>query len=101
MNIAQHILIGSIRLYRAILSPAQGVIFGPQAGCRYTPSCSRYAAEAIQAHGALKGSVLAGKRLCRCHPWGGCGEDPVPTHYKIQFPGIRFFTLKFFLGHGS
>ncbi len=46
--------------------------------CRYAPSCSAYAIEAWSRYGALAGSALAVKRLCRCHPWGGCGFDPVP-----------------------
>ena len=46
--------------------------------CRYTPSCSAYAIEAWSRYGALAGSWLAIKRLLRCHPWGGCGVDPVP-----------------------
>ena len=46
--------------------------------CRYLPSCSDYAIEALARHGALRGSGLALRRLCRCHPWGGSGYDPVP-----------------------
>ena len=46
--------------------------------CRYMPSCSEYAYEAIDAHGILKGGWYSTKRLCRCHPWGGHGYDPVP-----------------------
>ncbi|WP_081643359.1 membrane protein insertion efficiency factor YidD [Sphingobium bisphenolivorans] len=46
--------------------------------CRYAPSCSQYAIQAISKYGALKGSWLATKRLMRCHPWGGSGYDPVP-----------------------
>ena len=46
--------------------------------CRYAPSCSHYAIEAIRKYGAVKGSWLATKRLMRCHPWGGSGYDPVP-----------------------
>ncbi|MGE4410708.1 MAG: membrane protein insertion efficiency factor YidD [Sphingomonadales bacterium] len=46
--------------------------------CRYQPSCSQYAIEALKKYGAIKGSWLALKRLLRCHPWGGCGHDPVP-----------------------
>ncbi|KFG89284.1 putative membrane protein insertion efficiency factor [Sphingobium herbicidovorans NBRC 16415] len=46
--------------------------------CRYAPSCSQYAIEAIRKYGAVKGSWLATKRLMRCHPWGGSGYDPVP-----------------------
>jgi len=61
-----------IRGYQAGISP-----FLPPA-CRYDPSCSVYAADAIRIHGAARGSVLAMKRLARCHPWGGSGYDPVP-----------------------
>jgi putative membrane protein insertion efficiency factor len=46
--------------------------------CRYRPSCSAYAITALRRYGALRGSWLAAKRLARCHPWGGCGDDPVP-----------------------
>jgi len=78
MNPAQYILLFAVRLYRWTISPALGALFGPTGGCRFTPTCSVYAAQAVQAHGALTGSWLAAKRLCRCHPWGGCGHDPVP-----------------------
>jgi uncharacterized protein len=78
MNVAQHTLILAVRVYRWSISPAITVLFGPLSQCRFTPSCSRYALEAIAHHGALAGSWLAVKRIGRCHPWGGCGEDPVP-----------------------
>ncbi|MGC9942345.1 MAG: membrane protein insertion efficiency factor YidD [Verrucomicrobiota bacterium] len=78
MNLLSHLLIFAVRVYRLAISPAQVFLFGPSGGCRYTPSCSQFALEAIQAHGAMKGSVLAAGRICRCHPWGGCGHDPVP-----------------------
>lgn len=58
--------------YRYGLSPILGV------HCRYEPSCSAYAQQAIDVHGPFVGSWLAGKRLFRCHPWGGAGYDPVP-----------------------
>ena len=68
-----------MRLYRWVISPAKTLLFGPLAQCRFTPSCSDYALGALQAHGALRGGGLAVYRICRCHPWGGCGEDPVPA----------------------
>ena len=63
---------GVIRGYQLLISP----LLAPS--CRYLPSCSDYAIEALARHGALRGSVLALRRLCRCHPWGGSGYDPVP-----------------------
>lgn len=68
----QSLLIIPIRIYRYLLSP----MLGPR--CRYEPSCSVYAIEAIEEHGALKGSWLATKRICRCHPFHQGGYDPVP-----------------------
>ena len=65
-------LIAAIQLYRVTLSPWLG------RQCRYLPTCSVYAEEAIERHGAARGSWLALKRLGRCHPWGGSGYDPVP-----------------------
>jgi uncharacterized protein len=79
MNAAQHILAFGVRLYRWTLSPAKAVLFGPLGHCRFTPSCSAYALEAVTRHGALAGTRLALKRIGRCHPWGGCGEDAVPA----------------------
>ena len=73
------ILLLLLRLYRAVISPVLTGIFGPMGfGCRFTPTCSVYAIEAIRHHGALRGFVLTLHRLGRCHPWGGCGHDPVP-----------------------
>ena len=66
------LLILPIRFYQRYVSPML-----PPA-CRLTPTCSQYAIEAIQKHGALKGLWLALRRLLRCHPWGGSGYDPVP-----------------------
>jgi len=66
--------IGLIRIYQWVLSPLL-----PRS-CRFAPSCSEYAAEAVQRHGVLAGSLLAARRLLRCHPWGGDGYDPVPDH---------------------
>lgn len=61
-----------IRVYRVALSP----LLGPR--CRYLPSCSEYAAEALRVHGLLSGGRLAVSRVLRCHPWGGSGLGPVP-----------------------
>jgi uncharacterized protein len=77
LNLLQTILIFAIRIYRWTISPAQIFLFGAGSGCRFTPTCSQYAVEAIRAHGAVKGSFLATKRICRCHPFGSCGHDPV------------------------
>ncbi|MDD5139272.1 MAG: membrane protein insertion efficiency factor YidD [Verrucomicrobiales bacterium] len=78
MNPAQHILVFAIRAYRWTISPAQVFLFGSSGGCRFTPTCSQYAVESIRTHGSVTGGWLAVKRICRCHPWGGCGHDPVP-----------------------
>lgn len=66
------VLLALVRFYKYFLSP---LIPG---ACRYLPTCADYAKEAIETHGATKGGVLAVKRICRCHPWGGHGHDPVP-----------------------
>lgn len=70
------LLILPIRLYQWTLSPFVGF------NCRYAPTCSAYAAEAIATHGALRGLWLAARRLLRCHPWGGSGYDPVPPAHR-------------------
>lgn len=66
------VLIGLIRFYRSAISP------WTPASCRFHPTCSAYALEAVERHGALRGGWLAARRLLRCHPWGGSGYDPVP-----------------------
>jgi len=67
---------------RLLIAAARGWQIGPSRvlppSCRYQPSCSAYAITAIQRYGAARGSWLALKRICRCHPWGGQGYDPVP-----------------------
>ena len=79
MNAGQHAIIILVRLYQGALSPVLRSLFGPAGQCRFTPSCSQYASEAVRAHGVVKGGALAAWRVCRCHPWGGCGDDPVPA----------------------
>ncbi|MEL7107018.1 MAG: membrane protein insertion efficiency factor YidD [Pseudomonadota bacterium] len=61
-----------VRAYRLVLSPWVGM------SCRYHPTCSAYALEALEKHGGLKGTWLAARRIARCHPWGGSGVDNVP-----------------------
>ena len=72
LRILSYPLLLLIKIYQWTISP----LLGPK--CRYTPSCSHYAAEALQKHGLFKGGWLAIKRIARCHPWGGSGHDPVP-----------------------
>jgi putative membrane protein insertion efficiency factor len=67
-----------IRIYQCTLSPFLHLLCGPNSGCRFTPTCSAYFLEAVEAHGVLYGSWLGLKRLARCQPWGGSGYDPVP-----------------------
>ncbi|MCF9047121.1 membrane protein insertion efficiency factor YidD [Acinetobacter nectaris] len=71
-----------VRFYQIAISP----LIGPR--CRYIPTCSQYTIEALHMHGALKGSIFAVKRICRCHPWGGSGYDPVPQK------AIRFISFQ-------
>jgi hypothetical protein len=73
----KRVLLVLIAGYRILLSPLLG------ASCRFYPSCSTYAVEAVETHGALKGTWLALKRLAKCHPWHPGGVDPVPP------PGTR------------
>jgi putative membrane protein insertion efficiency factor len=70
----RHVLKFLIRAYQLALSP----MLGPR--CRFYPSCSQYALEAIESHGALRGSWLTARRICRCHPFHPGGFDPVPQH---------------------
>lgn len=72
LNLLSKIFILIVRLYQLTISPLLG------ANCRYSPTCSAYAIEAIQVHGPLKGGWLGLKRIASCHPWGGHGYDPVP-----------------------
>src|SRR5947208_1018344 len=73
LNVSKFILILAIRLYRLTISPALTFLFGSTSGCRFTPTCSQYAMDAIREHGAIAGTVLAGKRIGHCHPLGKCG----------------------------
>lgn len=72
MHYINQIFIFPIKLYQKLISPLLGT------NCRYTPSCSQYAIEAINEWGPVKGIWLGCKRIVRCNPWGGMGHDPVP-----------------------
>ena len=77
---ARSLLAGALRAYKRQVSP-----FMPPA-CRFHPTCSEYAAQAVEVHGALKGSALAAGRLLRCNPWSVGGIDPVPTATAAAHP---------------
>lgn len=67
------VILTPVYFYRIFISPLLG------AQCRFSPSCSTYAIEAIKTHGAMRGVYLTARRISRCHPWGGAGYDPVPA----------------------
>lgn len=72
MNIVARLLVGVVKAYQLILSP----MLGQQ--CRFYPTCSQYAIEAIRKHGAFLGAYFTVRRLLRCHPWHAGGHDPIP-----------------------
>lgn len=73
-------IIWFLKAYRLLISPLYGQV------CRYHPSCSAYALEAVTVHGAVKGVWLGTKRLARCHPWAAGGYDPVPPRDGPEAP---------------
>ncbi len=79
-------LLGAIRIYRRYLSPAFG------SSCRYLPTCSAYAVEAIEVHGAFRGTSLAVRRIGRCHPFRDGGYDPVPDAMNQAEPAEEGLT---------
>lgn len=84
----KYLLIGLVKLWRLVLSPLYGNV------CKYYPSCSAYGLEALQVHGALKGSWLIVRRLLRCHPWSHGGYDPVPGTAAAAAWAIELAALK-------
>ena len=81
MSLSARVLAGLVLGYRYLLSPIL------PATCRYSPTCSEYALEALRSFGALQGGWLAARRICRCRPWGGAGVDPVPETPPGTVPG--------------
>ncbi|MBL4837728.1 MAG: membrane protein insertion efficiency factor YidD [Kordiimonadaceae bacterium] len=82
-SVLSFLLKGLIRFYQLVISP----YLGPR--CRFQPTCSSYALEAVQQYGGLKGGWLAAKRIGRCHPWGGFGYDPVPQSARNNNAGVE------------
>jgi putative membrane protein insertion efficiency factor len=80
MSFYERCVRGLLRAYKLTLSP----LIGRQ--CRFAPTCSEYAAEALIGHGPVRGTVLTVRRLCRCHPWGGAGWDPPPPPRQKDEP---------------
>jgi putative membrane protein insertion efficiency factor len=79
------------RALRAFVRLYQRLLAGRPSPCRFQPTCSAYAVEALEAHGAARGSWLAVRRIARCHPWGGHGWDPVPLpHAHADHPAEPF-----------
>lgn len=75
-RLASTLVLALLRIYRFTLSPFLGV------GCRFAPSCSRYAEQAVRTYGVLRGGRMAIRRLARCHPWNAGGYDPVPERLE-------------------
>jgi putative membrane protein insertion efficiency factor len=84
----KYLLIGFVKFWRAVISPSYGDV------CKFYPSCSAYGLEALQVHGAAKGSWLIVKRLARCHPWSSGGYDPVPGTAKAEAWAAELAELK-------
>lgn len=83
-SFAQRLLIGLVQAYRLLFKAWLGPV------CRFEPSCSAYALQALERHGAARGGTLAARRLLRCHPWCDGGFDPVPE--ASATPGRGLFT---------
>lgn len=82
--VPRNLVIVVLRLYRAVISPLYGEV------CRYYPSCSAYALDAVQEHGAAVGGWLAVRRITRCHPWAEGGIDDVPAREHSPYRRTRF-----------
>jgi putative membrane protein insertion efficiency factor len=78
-GVAARAAMGMIRVYQRTASPLLPVFLGPACGCRFHPTCSQFAAEALASHGIIKGGILATRRILKCTPFHPGGNDPVPT----------------------
>ncbi|MBK8485079.1 MAG: membrane protein insertion efficiency factor YidD [Saprospiraceae bacterium] len=76
MKFLNYLIIGPVKAYQLLLSPILGK------NCRFNPTCSNYMLQAVEEWGLIKGFYLGLKRITKCHPWGGSGEDPVPKKTK-------------------
>jgi putative membrane protein insertion efficiency factor len=76
----KYLVVALLKAYRVLISPLYGQV------CRYHPSCSAYALDSVEAHGPMKGSWLAMRRIGRCHPWAAGGLDPVPARFTWRSP---------------
>lgn len=92
MLLPRNVCVAILRVYRAVISPLYGEV------CRYYPSCSRYALEAIQQHGVIRGVWFGSRRLLRCHPWAAGGIDDVPFSSQDRYRLTRFGFVA--PGHG-
>lgn len=93
MLLPRNVCVVILRVYRAVISPLYGDV------CRYYPSCSSYALQAIQQHGVFRGIWLGSRRIARCHPWaaGGVDDVPAPHHHRYAITNFGFVTP----GHGK
>ena len=74
LSISKRVAIAMVRMYQLAISP----IIGGRAACRFTPTCSEYTRQAIEKYGAIRGTIMGVRKICRCRPAGGFGYDPVP-----------------------
>jgi hypothetical protein len=86
-NLAVRLLLGFIRFYQRVVSPLPPALFGASCGCRFSPTCSHYAAEAVRTHGTFGGLWLALRRLAKCTPLHRGGFDPVPPSLTLWRTG--------------
>lgn len=92
-SLAGRIAAFGVRLYQLFLSPLKAILFGTACGCRFQPTCSCYAREALLRYGFFKGAYYAIRRILRCHPWHPGGYDPVPC-LKSDLQAARQATIK-------